>query len=208
MVSGPGIAGEGTTPEERPVRWLDPVEMAAWQGLMLMEAQLSAVLGRQLHADSGLSLQDYAVLVRLSEQPEARMRAFQLGRALGWEKSRLSHHISRMARRHLVERHQCPSDQRGSFVALTEHGRQVIESAAPGHLNAVRRHFVDHLSPAQLAELATITSTILEALGVAPGEDAECEAGDDGCEDVGAECDEAGCDETAHGGADTGGSLL
>jgi DNA-binding MarR family transcriptional regulator len=152
------------------VRWLDEEERAAWQGLMQMELQLSGALGRQLYQESRLSLQDYSVLVCLTEQPEGRMRAFELGRQLGWEKSRLSHHISRMAGRGLVERQQCPSDQRGSFVVVTDEGRAVIEAAAPGHVAAVRRHFVDLLSRTQLAQLTAITSTVLSAL------EAECQS--------------------------------
>jgi DNA-binding MarR family transcriptional regulator len=164
------------------VAWLDMEERAAWQGLMQMELQLSGVLGRQLYQDSRLSLQDYGVLVCLTEQPEGRMRAFELGRQLGWEKSRLSHHISRMAGRGLVARQQCPSDQRGSLIVVTDHGREVIEAAAPGHVAAVRRHFVDLLSRGQLDQLTAITSAVLSALQAeCQGVEGEEADGVDGC---------------------------
>ena len=179
--------GEARPEAPSSVRWLDEDEQAAWQGFIQMELQLSAVLGRQLHQDSRLSLQDYGVLVRLSEEPDGRLRAFELGRSLGWEKSRLSHHISRMSGRGLVEREHCPSDQRGSYIVLTEHGRAVIEAAAPGHVAAVRRHFVDLLSRAQLEELTTITSTVMSAL------QAECGAA--ACDEEGDGRDES-CDES------------
>ena len=104
------------------------------------------------------------MLVVLTDQPEGRMRAFELGRELGWEKSRVSHHVSRMVARGLVTRERCPSDQRGAFVVVTARGRRAIESAAPGHVAAVRRYFVDQLSPAQLDALGDITETVLENL--------------------------------------------
>lgn len=166
---------------ERPVRWLDEAEMRAWEGFMRMHMQLEATLGRELQRDAALSSQDYAVLVCLSSRPDGRLRAFELGGELGWEKSRLSHHISRMARRELVERQQCPSDHRGSFVVLTGRGRAVIEAAAPAHVAAVRRYFVDLLDREQLEELAAIAARVLAAL---PSPSEVCSESSD-CHDAG-----------------------
>ena len=67
------------------------------------------------------------------------MRLFELAEVLGWEKSRLSHHVGRMADRGLVKNERCDSDRRGAFVVVTDRGRQEIEAAAPGHVTAVRR---------------------------------------------------------------------
>ena len=79
------------------------------------------------------------------------LRAGELGRATGWEKSRLSHHIKRMEARRLVERQDCVTDGRGLLVAITDHGRKAIEDAAPGHVQAVREYVIDVLTPEQLA---------------------------------------------------------
>jgi DNA-binding MarR family transcriptional regulator len=153
-----------TTRQAKP-QWLHERELAAWRGLQRMQAQLTAKLNRELSSDSGLSLQDYTVLVVLSEQPSERLRSYELGRELGWEKSRLSHHIARMTERHLVARESCPGDQRGLYVILTPQGRETLEAAAPGHVAAVRRAFVDLLSPAQLDVLASIAATVVQELG-------------------------------------------
>ncbi|HET9070545.1 MAG TPA: MarR family winged helix-turn-helix transcriptional regulator [Acidimicrobiales bacterium] len=146
-------------------RWLTEDEQAAWSGLQQMQGMLSGRLNRELAASSGLSLQDYAVLVTLSAAAEHRMRAFELGRLLGWEKSRLSHHVARMAGRGLVCRQRCPNDQRGHFVVLTDAGEETLAAAAPGHCRSVRHWFVDRLSPTQLAALADITRTVRDGLG-------------------------------------------
>ena len=146
------------------VAWLDEREARAWRGLQALQLRLTARLSRELAAGSELSYPDYTVLVVLTDQPEGRLRAFELGRELGWEKSRVSHHVSRMAARGLVTRERCPSDQRGAFVVVTERGRHAIEAAAPGHVAAVRRHFVDQLTPAQLDTLGDITETVLDKL--------------------------------------------
>jgi DNA-binding MarR family transcriptional regulator len=152
----------------RDVAWLDEREAAAWRGLQQMQAQLNARLAHELSNDSDLSYPDYTVLVALTDRPDGEMRAFELGQRLGWEKSRVSHHISRMVARGLVTRRKCPSDQRGAFVVVTGQGRKAIEAAAPGHVAAVRRYVVDRLTPDQLDALAAITQAVLSALAEPP----------------------------------------
>jgi DNA-binding MarR family transcriptional regulator len=159
------------------VRWLDEREAAAWRGLQIMQMQLNATLARELAEQSDLSYPDYMVLVALTDQPDGRRRPFELGADLAWEKSRVSHHVSRMAARGLVARTDCPSDQRGSFVVITDRGRAAIESAAPGHVAAVRRYVIDRLAPAQLDALAEISAEVLAALAGADRDGAGARAG-------------------------------
>jgi DNA-binding MarR family transcriptional regulator len=144
--------------------WLDPAEQRAWRGFIDTYTHLMAVLGKELAEESGMSAQDYAVLVALSEHSEGTMRAFELGHELAWEKSRLSHHISRMVDRQLVKREGCPTDKRGAFIAITQKGRKAIEAAAPGHVSAVRRYFIDRLTPRELEALARIADKVEGAL--------------------------------------------
>ncbi len=129
-----------------------------------MQMRLTALLARDLLAHSGLSYQDYAVLVALTDQPDGQMRLFQLGNELGWEKSRISHQVSRMAERGLVQKRKCGSDRRGAFVVVTATGRHEIGAAAPSHLEAVRRLFVDRLTPAQLASVSEVAEVVLAAV--------------------------------------------
>jgi DNA-binding MarR family transcriptional regulator len=151
-----------------PSPWLSDREQRAWRALLTMQRRLAGRVARQLHSETGLSGADYEVLVNLSEAPDGRLRAFLLGRATGWEKSRLSHHITRMEERDLVRRESCPTDSRGAYVALTEAGREAIEAAAPRHVGHVRRWFVDSLTPDQLDALADISDAILAGLGDDP----------------------------------------
>lgn len=145
-------------------RWLDEAESRAWRGYQQLSVQLAARLHRSLLRATGLSLSDYEVLVHLSESPEGRLRAFELGAALQWEKSRLSHHLRRMEGRGLVERKACESDARGLWVVLTPAGREAIESAAPHHVDDVRRLMIDHLTPAQLTTMAEVSEKVLASL--------------------------------------------
>jgi len=141
-------------------RWLDEREATAWRRLRQLGGPLNAVLNRQLTKDSGLSMADYEVLVVLSEAPDLRLRARELGRAIGWEKSRLSHHIGRMERRGLVSREGCATDGRGAWVLMTAVGKDAIQTAAPGHVNAVRHYVIDALTPEQLDQLASIAAAV------------------------------------------------
>jgi DNA-binding MarR family transcriptional regulator len=144
--------------------WLDDLENEAWRGYIRMQVQLNAQLARLLQSESDLSHADFEVLVTLSEAPGDQMRVFELAEHLRWERSRLSHHLTRMERRELVVRAGCPSDGRGAFVELTAQGRRTIEEAAPGHLEAVRRYFIDNLDRHELRLLADISRRVVEGL--------------------------------------------
>jgi DNA-binding MarR family transcriptional regulator len=145
-------------------RWLDERESRAWRGLQFMHMQLDAALARDLAADSSLSIQDYAVLVALTDEPDASLRAFELADLLGWDKTRLSHHIKRMVARGLVSKQVCPSDRRGFDVAITDAGRRAIEAAAPGHVATVRRLFIDLLTDDELDVIERVSTRVLGAL--------------------------------------------
>jgi DNA-binding MarR family transcriptional regulator len=142
-------------------RWLDEHQQRAWRGYLAMQARLQAELNRQLQADSDLSLADFDVLVALTDRDGEQVRVRDLAEALQWEKSRLSHHLTRMQRRGLVGREECPDDARGAFVVLTPQGRAAVERAAPAHVAAVQELVFDRLDPDQVAALARIADSVV-----------------------------------------------
>ena len=143
--------------------WLTETEKQVWKNLTLMQFQLFALLGREL-TDTGLSFQDYIVLAELSERPNHQARLTDLGRQLGWEKSRMSHQVTRMEQRELVAKVKCPNDQRSYLITLTEEGHAAIKTAAPHHVATVRRYFIDTITPEQLRVLGQITTEVLHNL--------------------------------------------
>ncbi|MFC4059128.1 MarR family winged helix-turn-helix transcriptional regulator [Planomonospora corallina] len=147
--------------------WLDDDQQRAWRAYLRMQARLSAALNRRLQTSSGLSLADYDVLVHLTDAPDGRLRPYELQHALEWEQSRLSHHLSRMQRRGLVERRECADDGRGAFIVLTETGREAIATAAPGHVEAVRELFIDALGPDQVGALHHLATQVLVRIDAA-----------------------------------------
>jgi DNA-binding MarR family transcriptional regulator len=146
-------------------RWLTDAEMRAWLGYRRMFLLLNAAVNRDLARDSGLSEPDYDVLSNLSSAPDHRSRLSELAARMLWSQSRLSHHISRMEQRGLVRREDCESDARGSVIVLTKQGLRTIEKAAPHHVESVRRHIIDALSPEQIKALGDITETVVSHLG-------------------------------------------
>ena len=125
------------------------------------------MLLRQLDRDLtpyGLSGHDYEILVELSEAPEHRMRMTDLADATSQSRSRLSHQITRMEKRSLVRRDECEGDKRGTFAVLTSGGMAAIERSAPSHVENVRRHFVDRLTPRQLEEIRVAFQPIVDNL--------------------------------------------
>ncbi|WP_067829065.1 MarR family winged helix-turn-helix transcriptional regulator [Actinomadura kijaniata] len=146
-------------------RWLDEAEYRAWLGYRRMRLLLDAQVSRDLAADSGLSMPDYDVLSALSEAPGHRWRLTRLADRMLWSKSRLSRHVARMEQRGLVRREECPDDGRGASIALTDEGLRAIREAAPDHVGSVRRHFIDLLTPEQVAALAGIAGVVLDHLG-------------------------------------------
>lgn len=145
-------------------RWLDESEARTWRAYRRMRALLDLQLGRDLAHDSGFSDADYDVLSNLSEAKGRRMRLSELAALMLWSKSRLSHHVTRMEQRGLVTRRDCESDARGADVVLTDAGWAAIVSAAPGHVESVREHFINLLSDEQIKVLGDISETVVEHL--------------------------------------------
>jgi DNA-binding MarR family transcriptional regulator len=150
------------------VRWLTAQEQHLWRGWLKLNAELASKLQRELQEDAGLSMQDYEVLVHLTDNSEGRVRVTELAALLQWERSRVSHHITRMEHRGLVKRTQCTEDGRGAFVVISPQGRTAIEEAAPGHVMAVRRLIFDVLSKDEKAALTTVIDKLLARLDNAP----------------------------------------
>ncbi|HET6738697.1 MAG TPA: MarR family winged helix-turn-helix transcriptional regulator [Kribbella sp.] len=143
--------------------WLDDDEQKAWRSYLLMKRTLETHLERHLQREFGLSSSDFEILVNLSESESGRMRAFELGRATQWEKSRLSHHLTRMEKRGLIRKEACES--RYPEIAITADGLAAIKECAPVHAARVREFFVDVFGPERLTMLGEVSDEIVDTIG-------------------------------------------
>lgn len=144
--------------------WLAPAEQRAWRAYLTGSARLTEALNRDLAEECGLSLNEYEVLVRLSELPERRMRMAALADSLVHSRSRLTHTVARLERRGFVSRRPCPGDGRGVEAVLLDDGYAALVAAAPGHVASVREHLVDVLTPEQLEVVGAAFEAVSRAL--------------------------------------------
>jgi len=152
-----------STPDDD-VRWLTAEEQVSWRAYRNGVTLLFDALAHELEAETGLSVHEYEVLVRLSEAPARTLRMSEIADEIAHSRSRLTHTIRRMEQQGLVERRPCAEDARGVNCTMTEHGWQTLVAAAPSHVRSVRRHLVDVLTPEQFRAVGEAMGVVGERL--------------------------------------------
>ena len=145
-------------------RWLTPEQQVAWRAYLLGTARLMAKLDDDLR-QFGLGINDYEILVRLSESPDRRLRMAELADRLHQSRSRLTHTVGRLEAAELVRRTSCKSDKRGVWAELTDAGMSLLEQAAPYHVEGVRENLVDVASPEDFAAIGRVFDAVAEHIG-------------------------------------------
>src|SRR3712207_954135 len=149
---------------QREPRWLDVEEQRAWRAWLYSSQLLQDRLDRELTRETGISHAYYEILVQLSETEGRQLRMSELADRCLSSRSRLSHAVSRLEERGWVRRQVCPEDGRGQLAVLTDAGFAALEAAAPLHVESVRTHLFDQLSPEQVAAMRDIGETLLRHL--------------------------------------------
>jgi DNA-binding MarR family transcriptional regulator len=144
-------------------RWLSEEEQTAWRAYRRMLTVVPALIERDTMRDSGLSGPDYEVLSTVGESPPGTWQLRHLAAKMLWSRSRLSHHLTRMERRGLVTRSADPADARGCIIDVTPQGRSTLAEAAPAHVESVRRHLIDHLSPEEFRALGALCAKVADS---------------------------------------------
>jgi DNA-binding MarR family transcriptional regulator len=145
-------------------RWLTHAEQHTWRAFLEATRRLDEQLDRELQHEAGMPLAYYTILAMLSEAPERTLRMSELAQRTWSSRSRLSHAVDRLEEKGWITRNRCPSDKRGAFALLTDAGFAVLEAAAPAHVEGVRRHVFDQLSPEQVEALGTISEKVAQQL--------------------------------------------
>jgi len=145
-------------------RWLTAEQQVAWRAYLLGTARLMAKLDDDLRC-FGIGINDYEILVRLSEAPERRLRMAELADRLHQSRSRMTHTVGRLVDAGLVSRHACDSDKRGVWAELTPAGFTLLEQAAPTHVTGVRENLVDIADPADFTAVGRVFDAVAEKIG-------------------------------------------
>jgi DNA-binding MarR family transcriptional regulator len=149
-------------------RWLSSAEQRAWRAYLRAMQQVQAQLDRELERDAGMPFAYFQILVMLSEAPARSLRMSDLAERTWSSRSRVSHAVDRLEERGWVERISSLTDRRAAFARLTDAGFGVLSSAAVKHVQSVRRHLFDHLTPEQVQQLEAISAQIVDGSGFAP----------------------------------------
>lgn len=100
-----------------------------------------------------MSMNEYGVLMHLSEAPGRKLRMSDLASASALSVSGMTRIVGRLEGQDLVRRERCASDARGWLAVLTDAGLRRVRAAWPSHLASVRRHIFDHLGEVDLPAL-------------------------------------------------------
>ncbi|MDG2113726.1 MAG: MarR family transcriptional regulator [Actinomycetota bacterium] len=136
--------------------WLTDDEMSAWRAWVTVTTRITRAIEHDLREASGLTLDDYEVLVHLSEAPDQRLRLTALAERVANSQARMSQRINRLAGKGLVVRQRCEEDGRGFWALLTPEGAAELREAAPAHVGSVRRHLIDRLEEHDVAAIADV----------------------------------------------------
>jgi DNA-binding MarR family transcriptional regulator len=137
--------------------------MRAWRSFIETVDDLTTALEHDL-VPHGLTMGDYQVLVYLDEADERSMRMCDLAARLQLSPSGLTRRLDGLVRQGLVERVNSTEDRRVMLATLTDAGRARLVEAAPTHVESVRRHLIDRLTPEQIDVLGDIFMTISQSL--------------------------------------------
>lgn len=142
-------------------RWLNPDEQRAWRAFYGAAQLLLDQLDRELQRDANMPHAYYEILVVLSEAPERSLRMSELAVLTRSSRSRLSHAASKLEEYGWLRRVDCPTDRRGQIAELTQAGYAALVAAAPGHVEGVRTHLFDQLTPEQVEQMREISEAVL-----------------------------------------------
>jgi DNA-binding MarR family transcriptional regulator len=122
-------------------------EMAAWLNFRFIGEETSLRVSRELAQLTGITGGQFGILNNLSRQG-GELRQQRLADLMRWDRTRLSHQVTRMAQRNLVQRIKRSSE--GTIVQITRLGERELERIRPVLSDAVRKHYFARLTREQL----------------------------------------------------------
>lgn len=140
--------------------WLTPAQQVVWRDALAAVAWIHEELNADLR-QFNLDLNEYEVLVVLSEAPGRSVRMSQLADGSNQSRSRLTHTVGRMEKAGWISRQTAADDRRGVVATLTEEGMALLERASVEHVASVRRVLVDLVAPSDWEALGRAAKSIL-----------------------------------------------
>ena len=146
-------------------RRLDALEFRAWRVFIYTYATVVPTLDRELVRALDLSLNQFEVLTRLRRAGPSGLRMSDLASRMVLSPSGITRAVDQLERKGLVQRSVFEGDRRGSVATLTAKGMGLLRRATSVHVQALREHFLTHMSRTELEHLVTGLEAVLDGEG-------------------------------------------
>lgn len=143
---------------------LSPVELAAWRGMLQVNARVTAALDAQMRGEHGLSVSSYEVMLFLAGAPERRLRMSEIAERVLLSRSGLTRLVDRLVQLGYVTRCAAEVDGRGSYAELTDAGLEAFGAAQRTHRDGVRTFFLERLTATDTVVLGDIWQRFMSSV--------------------------------------------
>jgi DNA-binding MarR family transcriptional regulator len=148
-------------PETDATEPLSSAQLAAWRGMLQVNAQVTAALDAQMRDEHGLSVSSYEVLMFLAGAPDRRLRMSEIADRVLLSRSGLTRLVDRLVKLGFVTRCAAEADGRGSYAEMTDAGLDKFRAAQRTHRAGVRTFFLGRLSTTDTIILGDIWTRFL-----------------------------------------------
>jgi DNA-binding MarR family transcriptional regulator len=137
-------------------------EFRAYAALIASSTLLQRAVERNLREQADLTQVQFEILMNLSNAGDSGLRMALLADALIVSRSGLSYQVAQLESRGWITRERSADDERGVVARITPEGERMRQRVFAGHIDIVRRAFLDAVDP---GELATLTAALERVVG-------------------------------------------
>lgn len=135
----------------------------AWVRLLAAQNQLTRPMDQHLRVRHDLTINDYEVLLKLSQAPGGRLTRSELAHSVHLTHGGITRLLAGLERAGLVESAGCRTDRRVVYAELTARGRERFREAVATHVEDIKTMFSARFSAAELETLAALLGRLTGA---------------------------------------------
>jgi DNA-binding MarR family transcriptional regulator len=139
---------------------LEGAALEAWRSYLQSHASIVRALDADLAAEHGMTTRDYEVLLYLSQAEGRHLPMSALAESTMLTRSGITRLVDGLVESGLIERVACPKDARVSYAQLTDLGHGKLQEAGCSHVASIRRLFLEHFTPEEIEQLASLLSRL------------------------------------------------
>ena len=144
---------------------LEGSALDAWRSYLQSHASIVRKLDAELVRAHGMTTRDYEVLLYLAQAPDRQLPMSSLAASTMLTRSGITRLVDGLVAAGWIERVACPSDARVSYARLTKVGFRKLRDAGCTHVESIQRLFLEHFTPEETEQLASLLSRLPGAGG-------------------------------------------